>query len=576
MVDAVPDFTLEAPDVSSLSMLPFDIFPDGEDRFLDSHMFALPANSIQLAGLTLDVDLTASLGQTPAGRTSITDQGLSTWNQNHLSTTPLTPGIPQAPRWTEGPDANLALIESWFEQVCPAWSAFDSTVNLNRTLANSLWHRSASVFNSLQSMSASFLSARLPHLRRQALALLNTASVCVQAEMDNIKGNPSIEAFPTGLMFSLLCLGTSVCWLDARLLGLPFLKEAKALLGRLSDQCLDTRDDAAQDFLFFRNSLVYWEMLLAVVNGGDIAGGTDELVSRERNKSETMTDLLPHPWTGISSMTARLFSRSVTLCRAYRRILTRPTGRVIALSAAMEAFQGAQKLEEQLLSLDYSSMSRMNDTGDQKTPWLHLACAAEAYQLSALLQLYITFPDLVSMRLQLASALPDEDHASWDKLITPLACDLVKVLKKIPPDSGSRVIQPILYICASTGLRYGRLDTPAPSAPHRLETGIPNGAAYLDCINSNILDYVDGIVATSDKQTDSSRVPLEDVGIGASREFIMKRLDILENTLQPRPIRVAKDLVKAIWTAYDGELPGCISVHWFDVMEAHDLRSLFG
>ncbi|EFZ04218.2 hypothetical protein MAA_01292 [Metarhizium robertsii ARSEF 23] len=513
MVDAVPDFTLEAPDVSSLSMLPFDIFPDGEDRFLDSHMFALPANSIQLAGLTLDVDLTASLGQTPAGRTSITDQGLSTWNQNHLSTTPLTPGIPQAPRWTEGPDANLALIES---------------------------------------------------------------CVCVQAEMDNIKGNPSIEAFPTGLMFSLLCLGTSVCWLDARLLGLPFLKEAKALLGRLSDQCLDTRDDAAQDFLFFRNSLVYWEMLLAVVNGGDIAGGTDELVSRERNKSETMTDLLPHPWTGISSMTARLFSRSVTLCRAYRRILTRPTGRVIALSAAMEAFQGAQKLEEQLLSLDYSSVSRMNDTGDQKTPWLHLACAAEAYQLSALLQLYITFPDLVSMRLQLASALPDEDHASWDKLITPLACDLVKVLKKIPPDSGSRVIQPILYICASTGLRYGRLDTPAPSAPHRLETGIPNGAAYLDCINSNILDYVDGIVATSDKQTDSSRVPLEDAGIGASREFIMKRLDILENTLQPRPIRVAKDLVKAIWTAYDGELPGCISVHWFDVMEAHDLRSLFG
>ena len=38
--------------------------------------------------------------------------------------------------------------------------------------------------------------------------------------------------------------------------------------------------------------------------------------------------------------------------------------------------------------------------------------------------------------------------------ITPLNLKLIEILRHIPPDSGSRVIQPLLYICASTGLRY--------------------------------------------------------------------------------------------------------------------------
>jgi hypothetical protein len=91
-----------------------------------------------------------------------------------------------------------------------------------------------------------------------------------------------------------------------------------------------------------------------------------------------------------------------------------------------------------------------------------------------------------------------------------------------------------------------------------------------------MLEYVDQIDATGHVQVGNNAMPTGSLDISTSREFIVRRLDILENTLQPRPIQVAKKLVKAIWTAYDHEPPGSTSVHWFDVMEAHDLRSLFG
>jgi hypothetical protein len=574
--------TLGANGSISLSLLPWDDFDDGCSQFLDGELCALsPSNSLLAAGFSLDdIDLPFTSGQSPASRASISSQGSSVWNNSSSSATISAPNIPQQPRWSDGQDATLALINSWFDQVCPAWSAFDSTANLNRKLANSLWHHSASVFNSLQSMSACFLSARVPHMRRQALAFLRTATVCVQAEIEAIKSKPQIDALPTGLMFSLLCLGTSVCWLDARLLGLPFLKEAKALLGRLSEQYLATGKDEAENLLFFKNSMVYWEMLLAVVADKDMAVDSRDSIPGSLqpsggNACETSTDLLPHPWTGISSRTAHLFSKSITLCRAYRRILTKPTGRVLALSTAMEAFQEAQRLEDQLLELDYSSINRTNDTGDQKTPWLHLANAAEAYQLSALLQLYVTFPDLVSMRLQFDSPMPD-DLLSWEKVVTPLTLDLIKVLERIPPDSGSRVIQPVLYICASTGLRYGPSNAATSPTGRWLEPGAPKESSMLDCNSSTMLEYVDQIDATGHVQVGNNAMPTGSLDISTSREFIVRRLDILENTLQPRPIQVAKKLVKAIWTAYDHEPPGSTSVHWFDVMEAHDLRSLFG
>ncbi|GJN71100.1 hypothetical protein PLICBS_005162 [Purpureocillium lilacinum] len=266
-----------------------------------------------------------------------------------------------------GPQAVEALMSNWFDQVCPAWSAFDSPLNPNRKIALELMHSSASVFNALRSMSASFLSARLPQLERPALQMLRTAALSITEEAHILRTKPTLDAVPTGLLFSLFCLGTSVCWLDAGRLGLPFLKEAKDILSRLSGRAVLAADDQLETLAFFKKSLVYWEMLLSFVD------------DYQPERAEQDFQFSPSP--------------------------------------AMQEVQEAQKLEQELLELDFSSATPTNNTGDEKTPWMHLAYVAEAYQLASLLQIYLTFPDLVALRLQLD---PDIETS------TDIPCDRVR------------------------------------------------------------------------------------------------------------------------------------------------------
>lgn len=479
-----------------------------------------------------------------------------------------------------GPDLASRLIGNWFDEVCPAWSAFDSDMNMNRKLAADLWFSSASVFNSLQSMSASFLSARLPQMRQPALSLLKTATLCIQAEVDSIGSKPQLDCMPTGLLFSLFCLGTTICWLDANRLGAPFLKEAKGLLRRASQQYPATDEDKAGVLGFFQKSLVYWEMLISVVEDADLRSDIDGMIlfghtqQTSDNTGKTSTDILPHPWTGISSMTSHLFARSMRLCRNYRRRITNPTGRAISLSTAMQEIQDAQGLEKQLLELEFSSISEMNGTGDWRTPWLHLAHVAESYQLASLLQLYVTFPDLVSIRLPRESGYSRGD-VPWDRWIIPLTLRLTRVLEQIPPDSGSRVIQPLLYICASTGLRFS-LSVSTDHDPCDMVFGATGVSSGPNDNSLDILGYINQIDASGITGPTSNSVPSVALDIGIARNFIMKRLKLLETTLQPKPIIVAEELVKAVWDAYDNEAPGCTSVHWLDVMEKKGLQSLFG
>lgn len=289
------------------------------------------------------------------------------------------------------------------------------------------------------------------------------------------------------------------------------------------------------------------------------------------------TDMVVHPWTGISSLTSQLFSQSMHLCRAYRRRITNPTGRASSLSAAMQDIGDSAKLEEQLLELEFSSVAPTNETGDCRTPWIHLAKVAEAYQMSALLQLYVTFPDLVSMRLPKESQNDSDGHVSWDKWVIPLTLRLIEVLDQIPPDSGSRVMQPILYICASTGLRYSSSHS-VHNGPRNRDTNASLEALDLDTSGfDDLLGYVGQMDATHGGV--GPNPPLTQqlaVDIANGREFIMRRLKVLETNLQPKPIIVAQELVRAIWAAYDAEPPGATAVHWLDVMQKKELRSLFG
>ncbi|OLN86911.1 hypothetical protein CCHL11_04612 [Colletotrichum chlorophyti] len=471
-------------------------------------------------------------------------------------------------------DTSSAFIINWFEQVCPAWSGFDSNSNLNRKIAIDLWRTSATVCSSLESMSAAFLASRLPSMRQSALRLMQRATDFIQAELQVVKSQPNLRTVPTGLLFSLFCLGTTVCWVDSRLYGLPFLREARALIRRLNTESTGF-STANEDMLtFFNKSLAYCEMLLAVVR-------EDEPLDQEREDStksqlQIIEERSLHPWTGVSTITTHLFAEVIRLCRSFRHRLRQDMDPQRYFSTALQDLIRAQGLEEQLLELEFPSESADVDTGDSSTPVSHLARVAEAYRLSSLLHLYQTFPDLVSLRLPAESPLTETGSVPWDQWIIPLALRLIKVLEYIPATSGTRVIQPLLYISASTGLRH---DAPVGlDVLGSLQQDLMGGMGLnlvsppplLDSHNLSL--YISQMADAPVSEGSMSNMSLD---VGSARHFIMQRLSILESSLPPTPVVVAKELVQAIWRAYDNDV-GTPAVHWIDVMEDNDLRSMFG
>ena len=195
-----------------------------------------------------------------------------------------------------------------------------------------------------------------------------------------------------------------------------------------------------------------------------------------------------------------------------------------------------------------------------------LAQVAEAYKLAALLQLYQTFPDLVALRLPTDSVHANSRHIPWEEWIIPLSLRLVNVLEHIPPNSGTRCIQPLLYITASTGLRYDTT-TMLDISTSSFDAAIGSSSFQTDPFSMDML-------GTSPPPANLiSRMSLD---ISNARHFITSRLNMLESSLPPKPVMMAKELIKAIWDAYDGEAPGSASVHWVDVMEDNNLRSMFG
>ncbi|KID95122.1 C6 zinc finger domain containing protein, partial [Metarhizium majus ARSEF 297] len=461
-------------------------------------------------------------------------------------------------------DSATQLIAHWFHEVCPAWSGFDSIKNMNRKLAEDLWHSSSAVFNSLQSMSASFLAARLPQMRPVAFRLLKTATLCIQAEVEELKGKAHLDAAPIGVIYALLCLGTTICWLDARRVGWPFLQDAKSLLRRTMQQDYPLSEADANILDFFNKSLVYWEMLISFIYDPEPGLTQPNLIG------ESNFDSIPHPWTGISSFTSRLFAQSMSVCRTYRSRNSRSPISVTGQPPAREVGE-AEELEKHLLQLQLSPNPLIEDTGDHRTPYSHLLHVAEAYQLASLLQLYISFPDLVSSRVPLEHHHSYEGNVMWYKWIVPLALRLTEVLERVPPDSGSLVIQPLLYVCAATGLRCDTVAKQGDNQDSVKESGRPSRP--MECI----LDYVSLLDRpTENHGREESLITQLALDVSKARNFIMRRISVLKDNLHPVPVRVTEKLVKAVWAAYDEEPQGCLSVHWLDVMERKDLRTLFG
>lgn len=458
-------------------------------------------------------------------------------------------------------DIPTFLIEHWFKSVCSSWSALDSDSNPYRRFTAALWNNSMPVYYALQVISAASLVERLPHVMRDtARAAPRRAAEAIQRELVAFSSGLRPQ-FPTELLLALFCMSSSSSWIESRQLGQYYVRQARAVLRTLDRWTLDPQSRELLEF--FKGCLVYEEMLRSVVSDDEV-DFNNMLSWPEPPCQKPIGRVFLHPWTGVPIDVLRLFGKAMALCRRSRtrwRLNDGTSYRI--LQGAMKDIEEAAQIEEALLAIAGAQLLPLDGLTPQATARVkELRYVTEAYRLCALLQLYQTFPDLGTKRLP---TLKDADASVvWDTCVSPLALHVTEVLGKIPASSVG-CIQPLLCLCAGSGLRYDST-IPLRHGQQRdlivAEPGMPTPTP--------------STTGGGDVQLPDPSVSEKAIKISRARHLITERLDQLELILPPKPIGVAKQLLAAVWNAYDAEIGLPRRTHWLDVMSYTGLQSLFG
>jgi hypothetical protein len=513
------------------------------------------------------------------------------------------------------------LIEHWFSDVCPMWNIFDSDYNFNRQFASTSWSSSEPVFYAMQSMSAACLVDTLPAMMPVLSSLTMKALDAIRSRVSfyQTSQQTAVPTFPTDLLFAIFAMGTSLHWKHGFELGTTLMKHAHYVIDRYRKRLPAMTPSERKHLAFFQKALICWEGILSAADSNftptsfavrrsayqaRMASGHFQNVSPQPTfgpRPLSPGDAELHPWCGASSDVLQKFGQVMTLCHIAQRRLSNA-----AKDGKLEAncdLGLACELASELLAMDFGSDSCQGGTDDQylgtndiDTPLSHLLDIAEAYRQACLLQLSLTFDDLPMTQ----SAYPTKGllapvHGSCIDTYAPsrakglvgLSLQLVNQLKKIPPESGSRCMQPLLYLCAASGLQLNPLPPVVTVPTHgRFSAqdylGLDNSAtlreplgytAHGDYLGDHLLPACSGIA--QDFNADHA-ITISTFKVAQARSFVKKRLGMLQQLLPPRYTGTALRLIEAIWTEYDCTSGDGSPLYWFDVMVREKLQTFFG
>ncbi|KAL4982953.1 fungal-specific transcription factor domain-containing protein [Aspergillus falconensis] len=456
--------------------------------------------------------------------------------------------IPQPlnnPSWT--------LIEYYFKEVAALFSSYDSQMNPFRTTVSRLWGSSLAMCRTMQSMAAATLVNDFPQFGPMGKKMRNEAVEIISKE----------TSIDDKSLLALLMLGQTASWHDPKDLGISYFNHLRRHLDHAALARATNPTIRGNNYQFFEEALVYWEMLLSFV--ADDAAVLPAPQTASSTAESSVLQRVPHPWTGIARDTQSTVQEAGRLVRAERkRIRTRRFTSQADIANAQLALEKARELEERLLSLAHPTEAEIVCPGDDETPVWHLLTMAEVYRCTGLLQLYRAFPDLLQRRLPAqqqnhhsptqqphpTTSTPQDAFHSWlneaythpqpdpdqysstyhDSWLTEFALTTLSRLKSIPFESRTRCLQPLLLVASSSELRL----PPTPSDPLALSAN-GNGP----CISSHALE------------------------VSRTRRFILGRLTSLQYVLPPKPIAVCLELVNEVWRRMD---EGDRDVYWMDVM----------
>lgn len=448
--------------------------------------------------------------------------------------------------------SSVELVPFYFNVVCPILSTFDSEKNVFRTFVTKKWQNSVAMFCTIQSMAAAKLVWFMPYMRAPALEWRSRA-------LENLQKNISAAPYwDTELLFIVLLLGVSSSWFEIADLGIAHLK---AVQQAIQEGKVKFSDDDLDMAGFFRNALIYWEMVLCAVSHTvnyanveleDAAGPRPQPPTRQE-AHEVPARMVPHPWTGVAPEPQAIFTR---ISRQIHTLRTSGSASVPGgpgLEQPDEFIRAVRELDEAAWSYNLPELHDISNVGDPNTPAVHHLLLAEAYMLANLYQLYFVFSNVRAKRVRWikdASALRQFDSMTWaggqvcswarilrqedgtEKWLRFLGHSVIIRLEQIQTTSGTSCVQALLLLVAATSLSS----------------------------NSRAKEEVN--------EEDTA----DDLEILRLRQFVLYRLDFLSASNLSAPIQYVRNVVVEIFKRLDVG----VDIIWMDVMQAMGLLTIVG
>lgn len=299
---------------------------------------------------------------------------------------------------------------------------------------------------------------------------------------------------------------------------------------------------------------------------------------------------LPNSWCGVSNEVIEVFGQVLALCRSaceYNQDKTLLS--LHTTSKALCDIAVANELATELLSMDFDTIVLLEevqgfdvDTQDSNTPVSHLLQTAEAYRKAGLLQLYLTFDDLVINTSSIPNgttttgAVPSEGMVKETRAgsLLDMTLQLVATLEKIPAESGSKFIHPMLYVSAAVGLRFDRWsgDSNLSGIPEDVSSGPFDPSVSPDWTLTDATQPTLCLQDSSDAF--ATFIPQSILKVAKARRLVWSRLSMIR---QASPYKAGDSLlrlVKTIWSEYDKAQSVSSTKSWLKILNQTRLEML--